>query len=111
MKKIPLRKCIATQEQLPKKELLRIVRTPEGSVKSIATSPDGRFIAYSLSSVGNPKKCKGTVNNEQNNCTLINQERNKTTRKKETNKRQRKTATIGTFWAVVEYRHPWQLAR
>jgi len=33
MKKIPLRKCIATQEQLPKKELLRIVRTPEGSVK------------------------------------------------------------------------------
>lgn len=32
MKKIPLRKCIATQEQLPKKELLRIVRTPEGIV-------------------------------------------------------------------------------
>lgn len=32
MKKIPLRKCIATQEQLPKKELLRIVRTPEGAV-------------------------------------------------------------------------------
>jgi predicted RNA-binding protein YlxR (DUF448 family) len=32
MKKIPLRKCVATQEQLPKKELLRIVRTPEGQV-------------------------------------------------------------------------------
>ena len=32
MKKIPLRKCVATQEQLPKKELLRIVRTPEGTV-------------------------------------------------------------------------------
>lgn len=31
-KKIPLRKCVATQEQLPKKELLRIVRTPEGNV-------------------------------------------------------------------------------
>lgn len=33
MKKIPLRKCVATQEQLPKKELVRIVRTPEGDVK------------------------------------------------------------------------------
>jgi len=32
-KKIPMRKCVATQEQLPKKELLRIVRTPEGEVK------------------------------------------------------------------------------
>lgn len=32
MKKIPLRKCVATQEQLPKKELLRIVKTPDGEV-------------------------------------------------------------------------------
>lgn len=31
-KKIPLRKCIATHELLPKMELLRIVRTPEGQV-------------------------------------------------------------------------------
>ena len=31
-KKIPMRKCVATQEQLPKKELLRIVRTPEGEI-------------------------------------------------------------------------------
>lgn len=33
MKKIPMRRCVATQAQLPKKELLRIVRTPEGTVK------------------------------------------------------------------------------
>lgn len=33
MKKIPMRRCVATQSQLPKKELLRIVRTPEGEVK------------------------------------------------------------------------------
>ena len=33
MKKIPMRKCLATGESLPKKELLRIVRTPEGEVK------------------------------------------------------------------------------
>lgn len=32
MKKIPLRKCVATQEQLPKKEMLRIVKTPSGEV-------------------------------------------------------------------------------
>ncbi len=28
-KKIPMRRCVATGEQLPKKELLRIVRTPD----------------------------------------------------------------------------------
>lgn len=32
VKKIPLRTCIVTKEKLPKQELLRIVRTPEGSV-------------------------------------------------------------------------------
>ena len=31
-KKIPLRTCVITNEKLPKKELLRIVRTPEGKV-------------------------------------------------------------------------------
>ncbi|MDO4198580.1 MAG: YlxR family protein [Erysipelotrichaceae bacterium] len=32
MKKIPMRRCLATNESFPKKELLRIVRTPEGNV-------------------------------------------------------------------------------
>ena len=32
VKKIPLRKCVATQEQLPKKELIRIVKNNEGQV-------------------------------------------------------------------------------
>lgn len=31
-KKIPMRSCIVTKEKLPKKELVRIVRTPEGTV-------------------------------------------------------------------------------
>lgn len=31
-RKVPLRKCVATQEMRPKKELLRIVRTPDGEV-------------------------------------------------------------------------------
>ena len=32
MKKIPLRRCIVTKEQLPKKELLRIVKSKDGTV-------------------------------------------------------------------------------
>lgn len=32
MKKIPLRRCVVTKEQLPKKELLRIVRDKDGNV-------------------------------------------------------------------------------
>lgn len=32
MKKIPLRKCLATGEQCPKKELIRVVRSKEGEV-------------------------------------------------------------------------------
>lgn len=32
-KKLPLRKCVVTQEMLPKKELIRVVRTPEGQVE------------------------------------------------------------------------------
>jgi uncharacterized protein len=33
VKKIPMRRCVATLVQVPKKELLRIVRSPEGIVK------------------------------------------------------------------------------
>ena len=32
MKKISLRRCVVTKEQLPKKELLRIVKNKEGKV-------------------------------------------------------------------------------
>ena len=32
VKKIPLRTCVITKEQLPKQELLRIVRTKEGEI-------------------------------------------------------------------------------
>lgn len=31
-KKVPLRTCVATGKQCPKEELLRIVKTPEGSI-------------------------------------------------------------------------------
>ena len=32
IKKIPMRSCCITRERLPKNELIRVVRTPEGSV-------------------------------------------------------------------------------
>ena len=32
VKKIPLRTCVVTKEKLPKKDLFRIVRTPDGKV-------------------------------------------------------------------------------
>ena len=32
VKKVPLRKCVVTQERLPKKELLRVVKNNEGQV-------------------------------------------------------------------------------
>ncbi len=31
-RKIPMRRCVATGEQCPKNELLRIVRTPQGTL-------------------------------------------------------------------------------
>lgn len=31
-KKIPMRSCVVTREKLPKSELIRVVRTPEGDV-------------------------------------------------------------------------------
>lgn len=32
-KKVPMRMCVACREMKPKKELLRVVRTPEGAVE------------------------------------------------------------------------------
>ena len=33
MKKIPLRTCVVTREKLEKKDLIRVVRTPNGTVE------------------------------------------------------------------------------
>ena len=51
MKKIPMRRCLATNESFPKKELLRIVRTPEGEVKVDLTGKlngKGAYISKSM---------------------------------------------------------------
>lgn len=31
-RKVPMRSCVVTKEKLPKQELVRIVRTPEGEI-------------------------------------------------------------------------------
>lgn len=45
-RKIPMRKCVATGEQVPKKELLRIVRTPEGNIEVDPTGKANGHGAY-----------------------------------------------------------------
>lgn len=59
MKKIPMRKCLATGESFPKKELLRIVRTPEGEVKVDTTGKlngKGAYLSKSLDALEIAKK-------------------------------------------------------
>lgn len=46
MKKIPLRKCVATGEQLPKKELIRVVRSKDGEISIDATGKKNGRGAY-----------------------------------------------------------------
>lgn len=46
MKKIPMRTCIVTKEKLPKAELIRVVRTPEGEVKIDVTGKQNGRGAY-----------------------------------------------------------------
>ena len=63
MKKIPLRKCVATQEQLPKKELIRVVRSKEGEIFVDATGKKngrGAYLKRSNESVELAKK-KGAL--------------------------------------------------
>lgn len=61
MKKIPMRRCVATNESLPKKELLRIVRTPEGSVEVDGTGKRngrGAYLKKSMEALEIAKKRK-----------------------------------------------------
>ena len=51
-KKIPMRMCVGCREMKPKKELLRVVRSPEGEVSLDATGKKpgrGAYCCYSAS--------------------------------------------------------------
>ena len=46
VKKIPMRMCVACREMKPKKELIRVVRTPDGEIKLDPTGKLGGRGAY-----------------------------------------------------------------
>ncbi|AWE06714.1 DUF448 domain-containing protein [Lysinibacillus sp. 2017] len=58
-KKIPLRKCVATGEMLPKKSMIRVVRSKEGEVSVDITgkkSGRGAYVSKSEQAVENARK-------------------------------------------------------
>ena len=60
-RKIPVRTCVVTKEALPKQELLRIVRTPEGDVKVDETGKlngRGAYIKKDLAVLEKAQKSK-----------------------------------------------------
>lgn len=61
MKKIPMRKCVVTQEQCPKKELIRVCRTPEMKVVidlSGKTNGRGAYLKKDLETIDLAQKRK-----------------------------------------------------
>ena len=61
MKKIPMRTCVVTKEKYPKKELIRIVRTPEGEVladETGKTNGHGAYIKKDIEVLALAKKTK-----------------------------------------------------
>ena len=61
MKKIPMRTCVITGEKLPKKELIRVVRTTEGNVIVDDTGKAngrGAYIKLSLETIEKAEKSK-----------------------------------------------------
>ena len=61
IKKVPCRTCVVSKEKLPKKELVRIVRTPEGEVKIDETGKmngRGAYLKKDLEVFNKAKKSK-----------------------------------------------------
>ena len=58
MKKVPERTCVITKEKLPKQELIRVVRTPEGKVVVDETGKQNGRGAYLKKDIEVIKKAK-----------------------------------------------------
>ena len=60
MRKIPMRKCVVTQERFPKKDLIRVVRTPEQTIEIDLTGKKNghAYISKSLETLALAKKNK-----------------------------------------------------
>ena len=61
MKKIPMRTCVVTREKLEKKNLLRVVRTPEGKVivdDTLKSNGRGAYLKKNISVIEKAKTSK-----------------------------------------------------
>lgn len=61
-KRIPTRICVGCRESKPRKELLRIVKTPEGEIRSDATgrmNGRGAYICRNAECLHKARKSKG----------------------------------------------------
>ena len=61
MKKIPMRTCVVTREKLEKKDLLRVVRTPEGKVivdDTLKSNGRGAYLKNDISVIEKAKTSK-----------------------------------------------------
>ena len=61
MKKIPMRTCVITGEKLEKKELIRVVRTPEGTVivdESGKANGRGAYLKKDIQTIEKAEKSK-----------------------------------------------------
>lgn len=61
MKKIPMRSCVITRERCEKKDLIRIVRTPEGNIEIDLTGKKngrGAYIKKDINVVNTARKTK-----------------------------------------------------
>ena len=60
-KKIPMRSCVVTREKLPKKELIRVVRNPEGNIiidESGKSNGRGAYLKRDLEVIKKAQKSK-----------------------------------------------------
>lgn len=60
-RKIPMRKCVVTQERFAKKDLIRVVRTPENEVIVDPTGKKnghGAYVSKSMETLEKAKKSK-----------------------------------------------------
>ena len=61
MKKIPMRSCVITRKRCEKKDLIRIVRTPEGNIEIDLTGKKngrGAYIKKDINVVNTARKTK-----------------------------------------------------
>ena len=60
-RKVPLRKCVITNERLPKQELIRVVRDPDGNVSIDLTGKKngrGAYLSRNKTVIAKARKTK-----------------------------------------------------